>query len=121
MRRHKGSYRDVVDPPTVDITPRGSDEDRAPVESAVGGNGFLNHASAWDVLCGQPECITDLGDYLKDIDENPDLRAAATLRSMSRLRAELQKVPESCGLGDPVVLRVQDVALLARQLLSRLR
>ena len=121
MRRHKGSYRDVVDPPTVDITPRGSDEDRAPVESAVGGNGFLNHASAWDVLAGQPDCVTDLQDYLKDLDENPDLRAAATLRSMSRLRAELEKVPESCGLGDPVVLRVQDAVLLARQLLSRLR
>ena len=45
----------------------------------------------------------------------------ATLRSLDRLRDALEQVPESAALSDPVVLRVQDAVLLARQLLSRLR
>ena len=90
-------------------------------DQARKGSDFINQATAWDVLAGQGELITDLCDYLKDVDEHPDLRAAATLRSLSRIRIELEKVPETCGLGDPIVLKVQDVALLARQLMSRLR
>ena len=95
--------------------------ERALAGNATGGSGFPNRATAWDVLAGQPDCVTDLQDFLRDIDENSSLRAAATLRSLDRLRAELEKVPETCGLGDPVVLKVQDVMLLARQLMQRLR
>lgn len=112
---------DVVDPPIVDVTPRGGDIERAPVEPAVGGNGFTNHATAWDALAGQGELISDLRDFLKEIDENPDLRSAATLRTLSRIRAELDRIPETCQMGDPVVLKVQDVVLVMRQLMSRLR
>ena len=119
MRRSKGNYRDsTVDPPAQAI---GAMAERAPVDNATGGSGFTHLATAWDVLAGQPECITDLQDFLRDIDENPNLRSAATLRSLGRLRAELEKVPETCGLSDPVVLKVQDVVLLARQLMQRLR
>ena len=53
--------------------------------------------------------------------KSPELRSAATLRSLDRLRDALEAVPESAALSDPVVLRVQDAVLLARQLLSRLR
>ena len=123
MRRGSGIYRDsTVDPP-VARTGAGltSSEQRAPVEPAIGGDGFTHHATAWDALAGQGDLISDLRDYLKEIDENPDLRAAATLRSLGRIRAELDRIPETCGLGDPVVLKVQDVVLLARQLMSRLR
>ena len=34
---------------------------------------------------------------------------------------ELERLPETCGLTYPVVLNAQDVVLLARQLMSRLR
>lgn len=91
----------------LDVTPRGDD--------------YPHTATAWDVLAGKPECITDLQDFLKELDENPDLRAAATLRTLSRIRTELERVPEACGLGDPIVLKVQDMVVIARQLMSRLR
>ncbi len=114
---------DVVDPPAVVVMPGGGDDNRAPVELAADGGigGFPNHATAWDVMAGQPQCMTELQDYLAKLDDSPDLRAAATLRSLSRIRTELERIPESCGLGDPVALKVQDVVLLARQLMSRLR
>ena len=113
---------DGVDPPMANVV-GGNSEDRAPAEPAADGGigGFLNHATAWDVMAGQPQCMTELADYLAKLDDSPDLRAAATLRSLSRIRTELERIPESCGLGDPVALKVQDVVLLARQLMSRLR
>ena len=78
-------------------------------------------ASAWDVLAGQPECESDLLDYMRQLDESPELRSAATLRSLDRLRDALERIPESAQLGDPVTIRLQDALLIARQMLSRLR
>ena len=102
--------------------PGGNGDDRAPVESADTGGGVgFTHATAWDVMAGQPQCVSDLQDYLTRLDESPHLRSAATLRSLSRIRTELERIPENCGLGDPVALKVQDVVLIARQLMSRLR
>ena len=34
-------------------------------------------------MAGQTGCLTDLQGFLKELDQNPDLRAAATLRSLS--------------------------------------
>ena len=126
MRTREAVQIDVVDPPMVDVTRRGNDNDRAPVEPAAGGgtSGFTYRAgppTAWDCLAGQGELVSDLGDFLQSLDESPDLRAAATLRVLSRMREELQRVPESAQLSDPVQLRLQDVVLVARQLMSRLR
>ena len=122
MRRGSLKYRDdVVDPPAVEAI-GGNGDDRAPVESADTGGGVgLNHATAWDVLAGRAQCVTDLQDFLHNLNESPDLRAAATLRSLTRIRSELERLPEDCELGDPVVLKAQDVILIARQLMSRLR
>lgn len=72
-------------------------------------------------MAGQPGCLTDLREFLKELDQNSDLRAAATLRSLSRIRTELEHLPENSGLTDPVILNAQDVVLLARQLMSRRR
>ncbi len=117
---------DVVDPPMVETNPGADGDDRAPVEPAAGGgtSGFTYRAdptTAWDCLAGQGEMVSDLGDFLKSLDDSPDLRAAATLRVLSRVREELGRVPESAQLSDPVQLRLQDVVLVARQLMSRLR
>ena len=99
---------------------------RAPVVHAntEGSVGFIhqaNQATAWDCMAGQGELISELRDFLKSLDDSPDLRSAATLRSLSRIRSELERIPETAALGDPVELRLQDVIVLTRQLLSRLR
>ncbi len=110
-----------MNPPAVEAI-GGNGDDRAPVESAGTGGGVgLTHATVWDVMAGRAQCVTDLQEYLHDLDEKPDLRAAATLRSLTRIRSELERLPEDCGLSDPVVLKAQDVVLIARQLMSRLR
>jgi len=78
-------------------------------------------ATAWDVLSGQGMSLSDLREFAEEVDENAALRAAALLRALDRLRDELDRIPETADLSDPVTLRVQDAVLLARQLLSRLR
>ena len=65
--------------------------------------------------------MSDLLDFLKEIDENPDLRAAAFLRSLGRLRDEIDRVPEEAPMDSPVVLKLQDATVLARALMSRFR
>ena len=91
----------------------------------LGGSvGFIhqaNQATVWDCMAGKAEIISEVQEYLKELDDSPELRAAATLRSMTRIRSELERIPETAALGDPVQLRLQDVMVLARQLLSRLR
>ena len=109
-----------VDPPQTLDGGVGIGTDALATDGGI--SGFTNRvATAWDVLAGRPECVTDLQDFLNDLNESPDLRAAATLRSLTRIRTELERIPEHCELSDPVVLKVQDVVLLARQLMSRLR
>ena len=59
--------------------------------------------------------------FERDISTDISRHLSIKKRAVSRLRAELEKVPETCGLSAPVVLKVQDVVLLARQLMQRLR
>ena len=103
---------DAVDPPV------------APVESAaIGGDGGFSNdlSSVWDALSGMSNCINDTADFLTEIDENPRLRSSANLRTMSRVRSELEKIPEDTSLHNPVVLQLQDVVILMNQLMSRMR
>ena len=65
--------------------------------------------------------INDFGDFLAKVQDCPQLRAGATLWALGTLRTELSLIPETAGLNDPVVIPLKDVALLATQLLSRLR
>ena len=65
--------------------------------------------------------MTDLQEFLKEIEENPELRAAAFLRSLGRLRDEIDRIPEDAALNSPVVLSLQDSTVLVRALLSRFR
>lgn len=110
----------TVDPPAPAL---GGGTERAPVDPAgTGGSaGFTHSSTAWDCMAGKAELISEVQDFLKELDESPDLRAAATLRSLSRIRGELERIPETAALGDPVELRLQDVLVIARQMLSRLR
>ena len=65
--------------------------------------------------------VNDLGDFLAKVQDCPQLRAGATLWALVALRTELSRIPETAGLNDPVVIHLKDVAMLATQLLSRLR
>ena len=120
---------DQVAPPVVIAasaappSPQGAGEQSADASAAVGGcSGFTNdHGTAWDAFSGRPDCANDISDFLIEIDENPRLRASANLRTLSRVRDEMDRIPESASLGDPVVLRLQDVLLLMSQVTSRLR
>ena len=114
---------DVVDPPVGDDCGGAVVAKGQPVETAgTGGSaGFTHSATAWDCMAGKAELISDVQDFLKELDESPDLRAAATLRSLSRIRSELNRIPETAALGDPIELRLQDVLVIARQMLARLR
>ena len=111
----------TVDPPEA---ASGGVSGRAPVASSQNTgrlvSGFPN-ATAWDAICGQPEVISDLNDFLSKLDENPDLRAAAFVRAFDRFRDELDRIPEEADLASPVVLKLQDAVVLARALLSRFR
>ena len=49
---------------------------------------------AKNCLAGQGELVSDLGDFLKSLDESQDRRAAATLRVLSRVLEELERVTE---------------------------
>ena len=95
--------------------------ERAPDDAAVGGSGFSIQGTVLDCVAGKAELISDVQDFLKELDENPDLRAAATLRTLARIRTELERTPETCQLGDPIQMRLQDVLVVARAMLSRLR
>jgi len=111
-----------VDPPHA--SPGGVREGTDEPAAEVGGDnsGFItDHGTAWDAFSGQPDCVNDISGFLTEIDENPRLRSSANLRTLSRVRDEIEKLPESASLGDPVVLRLQDVLMLMSQITSRLR
>ena len=128
MRRHDGSYRDVVDPPTVDITPRGSDEDRAPVESATGGSGFPNPSpvvddAAWMVAI-EADDADPIGDiaHLEHLLQSSSVAEGAMLfQTLHRLREALAtQVTKASDAHAPVTITAMDAVLLSRVLLKRL-
>ena len=117
-------FETVVDPPvTVTITPGGSDEDMGAPSNAIGGDGFTNHetASVWDAFSGRPECINPSSEFLEQLDEEPRLRSAAMLRSLGRIREELEAMPEQSLMDAPVCIQLQDILVVMTQMMSRLR
>ena len=83
---------------------------------------MTEHSSTvWDSFSGKPDCINEVSDFLTELDENPRLRSSANLRTLGRVRSELERLPESADLSDPVELRLQDVLVLMNQLMARMR
>ena len=105
--------------PTAEVN--GAMAERSPVDHAAGGNCFHNPGMVWDVMSGKLDCICDISAFLDELDENPRLRASANLRTMSRVREHLVRIPEGAAMGDPVELRLQDVLVLMDQLMHRMR
>ena len=113
MRRGSGLYRDASAAPP--------DSDASTISTGAS-DGFTNGAlSAWDVIAGQGTLLSDLRSFLEDVAEQPQLRSCATLRALDRIRDALEKVPETSAADASVELMLQDVALLATQVLQRLR
>ena len=115
-----------MDPPvTVTITPGGGDVDMGAPSTAIGGGGFTNDAirtaTVWDAFSGHPECINPSSEFLEQLDEEPRLRSAAMLRSLGRIREELEAMPEQSVLDAPVCIQLQDVLVVMTQMMSRLR
>ena len=64
---------------------------------------MANHSSTvWDSFSGKPEFIKEVSDFLTELDDNPRLRSSANLQILSRVGGELELLPESDDLGDPV-------------------
>ena len=128
-------------PPFLDASgPGGRGQDITGSDPAAGGGGtagFPNDplnaqqalllppdgldGSAWDVVANAADTLSELGEFLEETDTNATLRSAATLRSLDRFRDALDRLPADADLNQTVELRVQDVALVARSMLSRLR
>ncbi|MDA9661481.1 hypothetical protein N9T35_00640 [bacterium] len=93
--------------------------------TATGGGSFSNAAiraaTVWDAFSGRPECINPSSEFLEQLDEEPRLRSAAMLRSLGRIREELEAMPEQSELDAPVCIQLQDALVLMTQLMSRLR
>ena len=116
-RRSNGSRRDSTEDPRS-----GAIAERAPDDSAAGGSGFsIQGGMALDAFSGRPDCISDISEFLTELDENPRLRASANLRTMTWVRGHLERISESAAIGDPVERRLQDVLVLMNQLMARMR
>ena len=64
---------------------------------------MANHSSTvWDSFSSKPEFTKEVSDFLTELDDNPRLRSSANLQILSRVRGELELLPESDDLGDPV-------------------
>ena len=107
-----------VDPPAPAF---GGGADRASDESAGGGTGFLNDATAWDAFSGRNQCVNEITELLETIDEEPRLRSAAMLRSLSRVREQLESMSETADLATPVCIPLRDTLVLLTQSMQRLR
>ena len=100
---------------------RGQDVAGSDLTAGAGGSAGFTTGTAWDAVAGQSEFMTDLNEYLAAMEESPELRSAALLQAMTRLRDALDQIPEDTDLEAPVSLSVRDAVLIARRLLTPLR
>ena len=107
-----------VDPPDPVL---GGGAEWAPDDSADGGIGFSNDATVWDAFSGRNQCVNEISDLLQTLDEEPRLRSSAMLRSLSRVREQLEAMPEQTGLDAPVCIPLRDTLVLLTQAMQRLR
>ena len=64
---------------------------------------MADHSSTvCDSFSGKLEFIKEVSYFLTELDDNPRLRSSANLRILSRVRGELERLPESADLGDTV-------------------
>ena len=118
--------------------PQGARLSGRPMPSPQGGCGFTHHqstvcaspppitaadatATVWDAFAGRPDCANDITDFLQQLDTKPRLRSAAMLRTLGRVREELEAMPEQSALDARVCVSLQDALVLMSQVMSRIR
>ena len=116
----------MVDPPdAVVITSGAGDEDKGARSHADGGIGFPLQATpsapVWDAFIGRPECSDETSDFLQALDDEPRLRSTAMLRTLGRVREQLESMPEQSALDARVCVSLQDALVLMTQLMQKLR
>ena len=69
---------------------------------------MADHSSTvCDSFSGKPEFIKEVSDFLTELDDNPRLRSSTNLLILSRVRGELERLPEWADFGNPVELQLQ--------------
>jgi hypothetical protein len=81
----------------------------------------MEMGSAWDVIAKKEDVFSELSALLQELDENPSMRSCAVLRAIERGRTELTRTPADAPLSSPMAVSLQDLSVLLRAVLSRLR
>lgn len=92
-------------PVSVGVTPGGGDDSQGDPRSAADGgiSGFPNDpspsspatpsATVWDAFSGRTECVNEISEILQMLDGKARLRSSAMLRTLGRVREELEGLP----------------------------
>jgi len=121
-----------ADPPCSVCIPSGAVQTDARnsagfITSAGGGAGFPNRLSSLDENCwerlispegGHP---TSMAELLDQLDSSPEARSAALLQSLKRSRLILRRIGIDSPLNTKVELTANDLTVLTRFALTRLR
>lgn len=118
----------MVDPPAFEAMPGGIVVNRAPIEPAIGGNGFSLPStpiddSAWCVAieADQPEPVGDIAHLEHLLQTNKQAEGAMLFQTLHRLREALAtQVKRSSDADTPISITAMDAVLLSRLLLKRL-
>lgn len=119
MRSREAIRVDVVDPPMVDVTPWGGDIDRAPVETAGGGTGFM-YPTLWELLTDTQDEVaiqSPITVLIDQLDSSPQFRRGQVAGALAELKELLEKTSH-CGNGnEPLSISTGTVVVLAHTLL----
>ena len=77
--------------------------------------------SAWAVIAGKGNSMSDLDDLLRELEDSPRFKTAAMLQCLIALRERLENIPEGAELSQMVEIPLQYVAVITMQLMKRLQ
>ena len=75
----------------------------------------------WDAFSGRPECTNEASDFLQALDDEPRLRSTAMLRTLGRVREQLEAMPEQSAFDTRVCVSLSDALVQMTQLMQKLR
>ena len=75
----------------------------------------------WDAFSGRPECSNETSDFLQALDDEPRLRSTAMLRTLGRVREQLEAMPEQSAFDARVSVSLSNALVQMTQLMQKLR
>ena len=113
---------DGLDPTIVNVTPRGSDVDRAPVEPAVGGNGLTTQESPsiWGLLSDTTDevpMMSEITVLLERLEESTGFRRSQSVGCLNELKEVLDRVSHTASADETVSVEVGLLVVMAHTLL----